>query len=348
MDKLDLHTCAEFDRWIDTAGVITLTAHTFPDGDALGSTVALCSYLRTCRGKDAAVILPNPHSDDIAFIAGDVPVLFGSKAPEEAAARIGRSDLLICLDCNAFNRTEGLQDMLTASTARKVLIDHHLGPDRDAFGLVFSTPDISSTCEHLFWILLQMHDIAGDAARLPEKARTALLAGMTTDTNNFANSVFPSTFEMASALLAAGTDRETVLSRLYNSYRENRIRLIGYLLGEKLRITDQGAAVMILTAEEYRRFQLREGESEGIVNMPLAIRRVRLCIFLKEYREDGNFHISVRSKPGTSAANYAREYFHGGGHELAAGGRLYYPQDIATPEDAEHYVLDSLEKFLKG
>lgn len=348
MESLDRHTCAQLDRWIDTAGTITLTAHTFPDGDALGSTVAMCSYLRDRRGKDAAIVLPNPHSEDIAFIAGDVPLLFGSKDPEQAADRIGRSDLLICLDCNAFNRTEGLQEALSASNARKVLIDHHLGPDRDAFGLVFSTPDISSTCEHLFWILLRMDDIAGDASRLPETARTALLAGMTTDTNNFANSVYPSTFEMASALLAAGTDRDAVLSRLYNSYRENRIRLIGYLLGKKLRITDQGAAVMILSAEEYRRFQLREGESEGIVNMPLAIRRVRLCIFLKEYAEDGNFHISVRSKPGTSAANFAREYFHGGGHELAAGGRLYYPQDIPTPEDAEAYVLKSLEQFLQG
>ena len=346
MDHLDLHTCALLDEWIDAAGTVTLTAHTFPDGDALGSTVALCRYLRDSRGKDAMVVLPNPHPDDIAFIAEGTPVLFGSQSPQEAAERIGRSDLLVCLDCNAFDRTEGLQQLLAASTARKVLIDHHLGPDRDAFGLVFSTPDISSTCEHLFWILLRMKDIAGDAARLPEASRTALLSGMTTDTNNFANSVFPSTFEMASALLAAGTDRDAVLSRLYNSYRENRIRLIGYLLGEKLRITDSGAAIMILTAGEYRRFQLREGESEGIVNMPLAIRRVRLCIFLKEYAEDGNFHISVRSKPGTSAACFAREYFHGGGHELAAGGRLYYPKDIARPEDAESYVLASLEKFL--
>ena len=348
MDRLDPHTCALLDQWIDAAGTVTLTAHTFPDGDALGSTVALCSYLRNCRGKDAAVILPNPYSEDIAFIAGDVPVLCYDRSRAEAEAHIGRSDLIVCLDCNAFSRTEGLQDILSAATVRKVLIDHHLGPDSDSFGLVFSTPDISSTCEHLFWILLRMHDIEGDAKKLPEEARTALLAGMTTDTNNFANSVYPSTFEMASALLAAGTDRDAVLSRLYNSYRENRIRLMGYLLGEKLRITEEGAAVMILNAEEYRRFELREGESEGIVNMPLAIRRVRLCIFLKEYAEDGNFHISIRSKPGTSAARFARDYFHGGGHELAAGGRLYYPQDIAKPEDAEAYVLASLDTFLKG
>ena len=346
MDCPDLHTCALLDQWIDAAGTVTLTAHTFPDGDALGSTVALCRYLRERRGKDAVVIIPNPYSEDIAFIAADTPVLCYSKSPEQAEAHIARTDLVICLDCNAFNRTEGLQEILSASSARKVLIDHHLGPDRDAFGLVFSTPDISSTCEHLFWILLQMKDIAGDAGKLPEVARTALLAGMTTDTNNFANSVFPSTFEMASALLAAGTDRESVLSHLYNSYRENSIRLIGYLLGEKLRITDSGAAIMILTADEYRRFRLREGESEGIVNMPLAIRRVRISIFLKEYAEDGNFHISVRSKRGISAADYAREYFHGGGHELASGGRLYYPRDIAVPEDAEAYVLSSLERFL--
>lgn len=342
MDCPDLHTCAELDRWIDAAGTVTLTAHTFPDGDALGSTVALCSYLRECRGKDAAIVLPNTYPEDIAFIAAETPILYGRKA----VARIEASDLLVCMDFNAFNRAEELQDALTASKARKVLIDHHLGPDRDAFGLVFSTPDISSTCEHLFWILLRMPDIDGDAGKLPETTRTALLAGMTTDTNNFANSVFPSTFEMASALLAAGTDRDAVLSRLYNSYRENRIRLIGYLLGEKLRITKQGAALMILDAEERRRFDLHEGESEGIVNMPLAIRKVRLCIFLKEYREDGNFHISIRSKAGVSAAAFARDYFHGGGHELAAGGRLYYPQDIAAPEEAEAYVLASLEKFL--
>ena len=71
-----------------------------------------------------------------------------------------------------------------------------------------------------------------------------------------------------------------------------------------------------------------------------------LLPLLKEYAEDGNFHISVRSKRGISAADYAREYFHGGGHELASGGRLYYPRDIAVPEEAEAYVLSSLEKFL--
>lgn len=347
MHFIDPHDAALFGTWISSASVITLSAHTFPDGDAVGSTVALCQYLRTCLGKDAAIVLPNPFADDIRFLAGDTPILFGSTDPEAARERIRRSDLLISLDYNAFNRTECLADTLAASPARKVLIDHHLSPDREAFDLIFSTPDISSTCEHLFWILLAMGDIAGDAAKLPAASARALLAGMTTDTNNFANSVFPSTFEMASALLAAGVDRDDIVEKLYHSYRENRIRLIGYLLGERLRITEDGVAVMILTQAERDRFDLREGESEGIVNMPLAIERVRMSIFLKEYAEDGNFHISIRSKRGVSAARLAREAFHGGGHELAAGGRLYYPGDIASPEGAERYVLEQTARFFR-
>lgn len=348
MNLIDPHDSALFSDRIDTSHVITLTAHTHPDGDALGSTVALCRYLRACRGKDAAIVLPDPIPETIRFMqADDAPLITASEAPEAAAARIAGSDLLISLDYNAFSRTEQLESLLATSPAGKILIDHHLAPDTAAFPLRFSTPDISSTCELLFWLLLSQPDIAGDAAKLPEDCRTALLAGMTTDTNNFANSVFPSTFEMASALLEAGTDRDAVLTELYNRGRENRLRLIGYLLGEKLRITPEGGAVMVLTEEERARFDICEGETEGIVNIPLSVDGVRMVIFLKQYVQEHDFHISIRSKRGTSAVRFAREFFHGGGHENAAGGRLYYPQDIASPEDAEAYVLDRFAAFLR-
>lgn len=348
MDLIDPHDSALFSERIDASHVITLTAHTHPDGDALGSTVALCRYLRACRGKDAAIVLPDPIPDTIRFILPEgTPLTNAVDAPEEAAARIAGSDLLISLDYNAFSRTERLEPLLAASPAGKILIDHHLAPDTGAFPLRFSTPEISSTCELLFWLLLSQPDIAEDAARLPADCRTALLAGMTTDTNNFANSVYPSTFEMASALLEAGTDRDAVLSELYNRGRENRLRLIGYLLGEKLRITPEGGAVMVLTEEERARFDIREGETEGIVNMPLSVDGVKMAIFLKQYADEHDFHVSIRSKRGTSAVRIAREHFHGGGHENAAGGRLYYPRDIASPEDAEAYVLDKIAACLR-
>jgi len=335
------------DEFIARAGVITLTAHTFPDGDAAGSVSALCSYLRESRGKDAVIVLPNPCPETLDFIFAGLPLLLYSQSPELSLARIRESDLLISLDYNAFRRTEGLCEALSGSTATKVLIDHHLEPDNEAFNLVFSRPDISSASEMLFWILMALPDVGDDPRKLPSAAARALLAGMTTDTNNFANSVYPSTFRMASALLGAGVDRDDILDRLYNSARENRVRLIGYLLGEKMTLACDGAvSVMILDEAARRRFDIREGESEGIVNMPLAIRSVRMSVFLKQYDEEGNFHVSIRSKRGVSAARFAREYFHGGGHEMAAGGRLYYPADVAAPEDALQFVLNALKKPL--
>lgn len=336
------------DEMLSRAEVIVLTAHTFPDGDALGAVSAFCSYLQEGRGKKAVtIVLPNGWADTLDFISEGLPVVLHSESPELAIARIREADLLVSLDYNSFNRTDALADALAASSAKKLLIDHHLNPDREAFDLSFSRPDISSASELLFWVLMALPDVAGDAARLPEKAARALMAGMTTDTNNFANSVFPSTLEMASALLAAGVDRDDLLDRIYNSCRENRLRLIGHLLSNRMTMTPEGAAILILDEEDRRRFDVREGESEGIVNMPLAIREVRLTIFLKQYAEEGNFHISIRSKRGVSAARLARESFHGGGHEQAAGGRLYYPSDIPAPEDALTYVQNVLALFFQ-
>jgi len=347
MPYTDARKITLLEEMLDAAGVITLTVHGFPDGDALGSSTALCRYLRECRGKDAAIVLPTPVPEAMDFICKDVPLTVHTQEPEAALARIAASDLLIGLDFNAFNRTEGLKDALTASKAPKILIDHHLQPDTAAFDLVFSTPDISSASELLFWILLRLRDVAGDARRLPSAAAVSLLTGMTTDTNNFANSVWPSTFRMASALLEAGVDRDAVIDKIYNCGRESRLRLIGKMLHERLVVTPEGLAVMVLTEQIRQEFDLREGESEGLVNMPLTIGSVRLSILLKQYPEEGDFHVSLRSKRGVSASRLAREVFHGGGHELASGGRVYYPGDIEKPEDALDFVLSAGTRFLK-
>jgi phosphoesterase RecJ-like protein len=173
---------------------------------------------------------------------------------------------------------------------------------------------------------------------------TALLAGMTTDTNNFANSVFPSTLQMASELLALGVDRDALLVQLYQSYRENRVRLMGYMQSEQLHILPNGTAYMILTRDIQQRFGLLDGESEGLVNVPLSIGPVKLSVLLKE--DVGHFRVSVRSKKGTSAQQLALRHFHGGGHENAAGGKLFIGQDIACPEEASAYIEQVLKDFL--
>ena len=325
---------------LEHSQTVTVLGHTHPDGDALGCTAAMGLFLKETMGKDAACAFPDYPADNLLFILPDnLSCHFLDRSPEQTLQRIRESDLVILMDCNAFSRTEGLQSTLEESAARKVLIDHHLNPDREAFDTVFSTPDVSSASELLYWIL---HTLT-EGAPLPVNIGEALLAGMTTDTNNFANSVFPSTFRMASELIASGVDREALLQRIYSSYRENRVRLMGYMQSEQLHILPCGASYMILTREIQQRFDLRDGESEGLVNVPLSIGKVRLSVLLKEERD--HFRVSVRSKKGTSAQLLAQRYFHGGGHENAAGGKLHIGSDIPAPADAARYVEQALTLF---
>ena len=379
MDFIRKENIQALKQWMAGATRPVVISHSHPDGDALGATAALALYLHSL-GKDVACVYPDSPAGNIRFILPEsVPCLFQDKDGEAAVQRIREADLLFLVDANAFSRTEGLQDAAAASTAPKVLMDHHLNPDTQTFGLVFSTPDISSASEVVFWILSELTSREGSVSEIsghprPDKREgpkavlkehahgrgreatiyetlpsrldigNALMAGMTTDTNNFANSVFPSTFRMASELLAAGVDRDALLQKLYNSYRENRVRLMGYMQSEQLHILPNGTAYMILTKDIQQRFDIQEGESEGLVNVPLAVKKVKLSVLLKE--DNGHFRVSVRSKKGTSAQQLAQQYFHGGGHENAAGGKLFLGEDIPSPEAAPAFVEQVLKAFL--
>ena len=325
---------------------IVLVSHSHPDGDAVGSVVALAEYIRSFAGSRVTPVLPDPPSDNISFIAENTGgILCHSDDPDGVEKAVAECDLLICLDFNSFSRTDALEDVLSESKAFKVLIDHHLHPDTEPFALVFSLAKISSACELLFWILMAMPGIDGDASLLSPIARDALMAGMTTDTNNFANSVFPSTLQMASLLLAAGTDRDAIVTKLFNECRENRLRLMGHLLDRELKIIDElGVAYMVLDRATMRRFDIREGESEGFVNLPLSIGRVRMSIFAREY--ETTYRVSIRSKKGTSANACAVDWFHGGGHENAAGGKIMKTDDgIRCPADVSSYIERVVREF---
>ena len=162
------------------------------------------------------------------------------------------------------------------------------------------------------------------------------MTGMTTDTNNFANSVYPSTLGMASSLLAAGVDRDNILSELYNRHSENRLRLMGHMMKDLMKITDDGVAYIVLDTETMRNYKVQDGDTEGFVNMPLSIGKVRMSLLLKE--EEDRIRVSIRSKKGTSANRCARMFFNGGGHENAAGGRLNKPGDVATIAEVPEYI----------
>ena len=170
------------------------------------------------------------------------------------------------------------------------------------------------------------------------------MTGMTTDTNNFANSVYPSTLEMASKLIEVGVDRDIILSKLYNRSKESRLRLQGHVLKDLMTITDDGVAYVVLNKETMRQYNVEEGDTEGFVNIPLAIDKVLMSIFVKE--DDGFARVSIRSKKGISANMCSKLHFNGGGHENAAGGRLYMPDNIADISEAAKYIEEHTRDFM--
>ncbi|MBO4670704.1 MAG: DHH family phosphoesterase [Bacteroidales bacterium] len=331
--------------WIDGASVITTVCHARPDGDAAGSSIAMAAYLRACRGKDAVAVFPSSFPATLDFLLDGAEAIFADTDPGAAAARIQASDLLICLDFNTISRTEALEETVRSFKGRKVLIDHHEDPRTEEFSLCFSETGISSTCELLYEILLTMPDISGDASALPALTSTALMTGMTTDTNNFANSVYPGTLRMASGLLAAGVDRDSIIDHIYCSERPNRLAAQGEMLSKCMHLLPCGAACTIFDNAFMARHGLREGETEGFVNLPLAIKDVRLSVFAREDKDF--FRVSVRSKKGVSARILARDFFHGGGHEQAAGGRVYIPADVASADQVESYIERITARFLQ-
>lgn len=333
---------------LSDASVISIVSHMNPDGDAFGSSLGMLHYLTEKMDKDACLTFADPDTESLAFMLSesDRNTFFIDKInSEKTRQRLAESDLIICLDFNAFSRAGSLEIPLNESTSKKVLIDHHLNPDESAFDLVFSETQISSASELTFHILMAMPDIDGDASKIPSESAAALMTGMTTDTNNFANSVFPSTLFMASKLLEAGVDRDAIVANIYNNYRENRVRLMGHLLSEKLVITEEGMAYIVLDQKTADAFDLKDGETEGFVNIPLSIKNVRMSGF---FREDGDhMRVSLRSKKGTSANVCAKQFFHGGGHENAAGGRIMFPEDVPSVNEVAEYIERICNEYLK-
>lgn len=325
---------------------IAITAHMRPDGDAVGSCIALYHCLKDI-GRDAFIVLPDASPDYLGFITSTVEAghfLDWEGNEDEARRALSGCGLLFSLDYNAFHRTGKMEEFLSGMKVPKVLIDHHLNPERDQFSLVFSETGVSSTAEYLYHILMAASRYRGNAKMLPPASATALTTGMTTDTNNFANSVFPSTLRMASSLLEAGVDRDMIISHLYNEYREGRVRLMGELLYRNMKITDDGVAYMILDRETISRYGLKEGDTEGFVNIPLSIGKVRMSCFFKE--DTDRIRVSLRSKKGISANRCAALYFHGGGHELAAGGKLSVPDDVGSVREVAAYAEKATHEFM--
>ncbi len=335
-------------EYLSKAQRISLMAHIKPDGDAVGSSLALFYFLKE-QNKDVSIIYPSAIPEHLDFLITDEAkdkILVYNENKEKAQERLKSSDLLVLLDAHSLNRMEDMGLYTQGLSCDKILIDHHLNPNEKEFNLLFSKTDISSTCELLFYVLEQLLEHYNKVQNLSITCATALLCGMTTDTNNFANSVYDSTLEMASKILALGVNRDMILEKLYLSGRKERLDALAYYLGSLVQYTEHGIAYAILSKEAQERFQLKEGETEGFVNMPLSVKDVRMSIMLKEYAD--GYRVSIRSKKPCSANVFASTYFHGGGHECAAGGRLITGQDDTAISMIDKYINIAIKEFTKN
>ena len=322
---------------------IALIGHFNPDGDALGSVTAAYHYLKA-RGKNPRIILPSPYPANMSFLEPDDPrdrMLICESDLAEARRIVAAADAIICLDLNRLARTEYLEDDILSARGKRILIDHHIPAELDRFDVAVCDIGVSSTCELLFRILMALPDVAGDTARLGLRCAESLYVGMMTDTNNFSNSVFPGTFDMAARLIAVGVDKDGLQDKVLNCYSVSRTRLLGHMVKDKMKVLPRRkTAYMLLSNKEKDRYHFQPGDSEGFVNLPLAIADVLVSALFTENIDGRYVRVSLRSKGRIDVNRFAMRFFNGGGHRNAAGGRLYMPLD-----DVPAYFEQALEAW---
>ncbi len=335
MKKIEnIHSLAEK---ICKAEDIVLVGHVNPDGDSIGSLMGMKGYLETI-GKKAVALVPNGYPDFLSYLDPYKEILLYSETPQEVELAVAKAHLIICMDFNSLKRIDDLGSVIAGASCEKILIDHHPGPD-PVFDLIYSYPKLSSTCELVFWIIEELQQILDKNMPLP--SAIALYTGMMTDTNNFANSVLPSTFIMAGKLMEAGVDKEWVQKMVFGGYSQERMRLMGHMLLQNMKIIPEyNAAIMVLTKDIKEKFNFADGDSEGFVNLALNIKSIKVSALFTE--GDEFIRVSLRSKDDFSVNRLSRGYFNGGGHERAAGGRLFIPA-----HQVEEYFIKSLGEFVE-
>lgn len=310
---------SEFMIWMGWADHFVVTSHMSPDGDAVGSSLALCHYLKS-NGKQAAVVLPDRIPDFMEWLPGaQEDIVYYSEEPGKADAMLAESDVICCLDYNTIGRVGNLAASVLYSKAKKIMIDHHPYPG-DFCDIVLSHPEASSTSELIFHLICAM---AG-YMKMEKNVAECIYTGMMTDTGAFTyNSNNPVIFQAISLLLDKEVDKDLIYRKVYHNYSVSRLRLQGYMLSEKMMVLkDASTALITLSDKELKKFDYRKGDTEGFVNMPLQIAGIRMSVLLREDRHNGIIKVSIRSVGTVPCNRFAKDNFNGGGHVNASGGEF--------------------------
>lgn len=313
---------------------VVIISHIGPDGDALGSSLAMAEFLRV-REKNVIVIYPDSFPSFLAWLPGADKSLIYQNDRENVEKVITEADLIVLLDFNQLKRIGPLGEFVGGLKTKKILLDHHPNPDNFA-DVTISYPKIASTSELVFRLICR----GGFYDDITKECAECIYTGMMTDTGSFTfNSNNVEMYFIISQLIEKGIDKDVIYDRVFNTYSADRMRLMGFILHEKMKILEEyNTALITLSKDELSKFNYKVGDTEGFVNLPLSIEGIVFSVFM---REDGEkIRISFRSKGSFPANKIASTVFGGGGHLNASGGEYY-----GKLEDAAKLLEDSLPDF---
>ncbi len=298
---------------------IVIVSHVNPDGDALGSTLALSLFVKKL-GASPKVIIPNDYPRFLDWMPSIQDVIIFDKNMNKAVEIMSEAELFCYLDFNTPSRTGVMyNDLCHFNKTPKILIDHHIGADTSQFLVTYSETEISSTSE----MVAELIKYQGFDEYLDDDMASNILVGMITDTGSFTHSIFRNTFSLCGEILAASeVDYIKIHQNIYDNSTENRLRLLGFLINDRLTVLNEyNTAFIYASKSDLEAFDYQVGDTEGVVNYPLSISNVRMSVFITE-RQDC-IRLSFRSKGDFSVNDLANKHFKGGGHFNAAGGTLH-------------------------
>lgn len=330
----------EFYPYIKEPKKVVITTHQKPDGDAMGAALGLYHFLIQF-GHEVTVISPTNWADFLDWMPGVDKLVDFELNREKAKTIIGDAELLFCLDFNILHRTKNMEKYLAEAHCIKVLIDHHLQPQVDAFDYGISDTAKSSTCEMVYDFIVQ----SGYPDKINLDIAACLYTGVMTDTGSFR---FPSTtasvHRMVAALKEIGLKHTIIHENIYDNFLENRLRFIGHALLNRMDVLyEYNTAVMVIPKSDLIKYDIKTGDTEGLVNYLLTIQGIKLGAIVIDRDEERKW--SFRSKGSFDVNIFARNHFEGGGHTNAAGGRSSDPLEQTVKKFYE--VIKQYEQQLQ-
>ena len=317
MKSISKKSIIEIKKHLSGNPEILLLTHVDPDGDAIGSLLALYHYFRL-REFHVTAITPNDFPGFLQWLPGSEAIIRFTKKKKTASELIDKAGVIFNLDFNDLERLGRMDNVVRKAKAYKILIDHH--PDNQSFNdLEITDTSVSSTAELIFQVLNKMET----KPFLTKEMAECLYTGILTDTGCFSyNSSHADTFRTVAELLETKIDKDRVFNLVYNNFSETRMKLLGFSLNEKMTVLPQyNTAYISLTIDEMKRYNFSVGDSEGFVNYPLSIKGICFSALFLERKD--HVKISFRSKGNFPVNRFSEKHFNGGGHINAAGGESF-------------------------